>query len=60
MEQACSASGSTMKLCILPRGGGGGLEAAPLVSPAIIQLRHGPQEQRLEAAALDPRTCPFK
>ncbi len=37
MQQACNASGSTLNLCILPCGGGGGLVAAPL---DISQLRH--------------------
>jgi hypothetical protein len=68
MQQACNASGSTLNLCILPPGGGGGLAAAPLDilqlrrldSSAIMQQRHAQQEQRLEAAALDPRTCPSK
>ncbi len=65
MQQACNASGNTLDLCILPSSGGGGLAAAPLDilqlrcldSSAIMQQRHEKQEQRLEAAALDPCTC---
>ena len=63
MQQACNAPGSTLNRYIDPAWWWcGGLAAAPLGtlqlrrldSSAIMQQRHEQQEQRLEAAALDP------